>query len=128
MKHSVTKTCFKALFCAYGIGILMTIGLIIANWGGDLHNARVLLAVLGIIGEVVVIGFEIRLFKYVDSFRKFTMFCDCCGLVAFIQYLHYDYTQLWVLFAAGFVVLVSYGDLYVLNRLIERNPNGQINF
>ena len=31
MKHSVTKTCFKALFCAYGIGILMTIGLIIAN-------------------------------------------------------------------------------------------------
>lgn len=128
MKHSAIKTFIQTLYCAYGVGILMVIGLIIANWGGDLHNARVMTAVLGIIGEAVVIGFEIRLFKYVDNFRKFTMICDCCGLIAFIQYLHYDYSQLWVLFAATFVVLVTYGDLYVLNRLIGRKPNEQIKF
>lgn len=120
MSIKFAKCVIKTILCIY------TMGLICATWFaviGETLVAKNTVCSLGLVGELLIVAVALTFFrKLMSSIQKKLLVCDFCGIIAFVLFLSGACHDSWVFYGLLFVAMVTYTDLFSMNKIFDKKP------
>ena len=120
MSIKFTKSAIKTIMYIY------TIGLICAAWFaviGETLMAKNTVCSLGLTGELLIVAVALTFFrKSMPAIQKMLLVCDFCGIIAFVLFLSGVCHDSWVFYGLLFVAMVTYTDLFSMNKIFDKKP------
>lgn len=120
MSIKFTKSAIKTILHIY------TIGLICAAWFaiiGETLMAKNTVCSLGLVGELLIVAVALTFFrKSMPAIQKMLLVCDFCGIIAFVLFLSGVCHDSWVFYGLLFVAMVTYTDLFSMNKIFDKKP------
>ena len=105
---------------------IYTIGLICAAWFaviGETLMAKNTVCSLGLVGELLIVAVALTFFrKSMPVIQKILLVCDFCGIIAFVLFLSGACHDSWVFYGLLFVAMVTYTDLFSMNKIFDKKP------
>ena len=118
MSIKFTKCAIKTILHIY------TIGLICAAWFaviGETLMAKNTVCSLGLVGELLIVAVALTFFrKSMPTIQKMLLVCDFCGIIAFVLFLSGVCHDSWVFYGLLFVAMVTYTDLFSMNKIFDK--------
>lgn len=122
MSIKFTKYVIKTILCIY------TMGLICATWFaviGETLVAKNMVCSLGLTGELLIVVVALSFFrKSMSAIQKMLLVCDFCGIIAFVLFLSGACHDSWVFYGLLFVAMVTYTDLFSMNKIFDKKIAG----
>ena len=120
MSIKFAKCVIKTILCIY------TMGLICATWFaviGETLMAKNTVCSLGLVGELLIVAVALTFFrKSMPVIQKMLLVCDFCGIIAFVLFLSGVCHDSWVFYGLLFVAMVTYTDLFSMNKIFDKKP------